>query len=181
MVKNKNIPKITVLVEGENELNYWRSMPFLGTPKIFNLWHAKPAKLNALLRQIKSDEQIIVVADTDELINLDNFIHNISEIKKHCKLSPIILLQCQNFEEELCYSCGCKIKVLLENFNANSLDNFKTNFNKEKRIVKKLEQINHNIDLMWSRSDKEVSIKFPNIKELIFNQETLVRMGVRKF
>lgn len=173
MTKVKNMPKITVLVEGENELNYWRAMPFLGTPKKFNLWHAKPAKLKSLLLKIKRDEQIIIIADTDELVNLDNFNRNVIEIKKHCQLLPMVILQCKNFEDELCYSCGCKIKALYDLFGVTGLDNLKTQINQEQYLRKKLSKINHQITLMWERSKDDVE-RFKMIQGFIINHQDLI-------
>lgn len=179
MLKPKKIPEIVVLIEGENEQKYWDAIRFLGKTKKFNLWQATEAKIKSLLRTIKVSSQIVVIADTDQLQEINNFIHNISSLKKHCKLAPIVILQCENFEDELCYSCNCKISHLYSHFGATGIDNLKSNINKEKHLIKKLEKIKHNSSLMWSRSGKNSQKSFDDIKNLIGNHDTLIDKGIR--
>lgn len=178
MLNPKKIPNVIILVEGENEEGYWRAMRYLGRAKKFNLWHATDAKLNSLLRTIKGDEQIVIIADTDQVSAINNFIHSVSRIKKHCTLTPLIILQYKNFEDELCYSCTCTINDLYKHFNATGLTNLKTNINQEKQLSKKLDGINHQKSLMWSRSIQDMPIKFSNIGNLIGDYDVLMDKNI---
>ena len=167
-------PKITVLVEGETEENYWRSLNFLGKPKKVNLWNLPENKLNHLLISIQKNEQVIIIADTDDLKNSDKFIKNFLSIKRHCKLTPIILLQCQNLEDELCYSCSCKIKNLFECFNATGLDNFKHKFKEDRSVKVKLSKLSHYQIKMWERSCKNIPNQLKSVSECIYNHSILL-------
>lgn len=178
MLNPKNIPNAIILVEGENEESYWRAMRYLGKAKKFNLWHATDAKLNSLLRTMKGNEQVVIIADTDQLVEINNFIHGVSRIKRHFKLPPLIIFQYKNFEDELCYSCNCTINDLYKHFNATGLTNLKTNINQEKQLSRKLDSISHQKSLMWSRSMQDMPPVFSNIRELIGNYDTLVGKNV---
>lgn len=175
----KKLPNIRVLVEGETEEHYWRSMSFLGKLKKVNLWHAKDGVIKGLLREIGRDEQVIIIADTDVLSEYQNFIKNIKILKEHCRLPLIILLQHQNFEDELCYSCNCNINALFKHFNATGIDNFKSYFIREKRLAAKLNKINHKNDNMWARSDKEIPNVLLNLQCLIKNYDILPPIAIR--
>lgn len=181
MIKRKKLPKILVLVEGENEKSYWSAMRYLGKARKLNLWQATDANLDSLLLTVKGDEQIIVIADTDQLKEINTFVHNITRIKNHCTLVPLIILQHKNFEDELCYSCTCNINDLYKHFDATGLKNFKANINekgKRKQLAKKLDDINHQKSLMWFRSIQNMPPVFSNIRELIGNYDTLVGKNV---
>lgn len=175
MNKVKSLPKITVLVEGENELNYWRKMGFLGNAKKFNLWQAKASTMSGLLRKISQDEQIIVIADTDVLTEQNNFIQNFHKLKKHCKLKPQIIWQIQNFEDELCFSCACTCKQLFNHFNAKGTNEFKGNFNAENQLPSKLKACNHDIEKMWLRSGSEMILNTHEIDDFIKNNSVLIK------
>ncbi|QMT31570.1 hypothetical protein [Alysiella filiformis] len=175
MNKVKNPPKITVLVEGENELNFWRKMGFLGRAKIFNLWQAKANTMSGLLRGIQQDEQIIIIADTDVLNEQNRFIANVLQIKKHCKLKPHIIWQIQNFEDELCFSCGCRPAQLFQHFDAVNADEFKNKFNKVNQLENKLTACNHDRDKMWMRSGSQFSLNSSDLNDFIQNNLVLHR------
>lgn len=174
MAKTKKLPHIKVLVEGETELNYWRSMDFLGTIKLINLWDTKPEKFKKFLIGVRHDEQIIVIADTDVLSQSNNFIQNVCIIKEHCKLTPIILLQIYNFEDELCYASTCKIKDLLSLFDVIGVDKLKNGLANEKQLARKLDKIGHNRDLMWQRSNNNIPNVLSSIRSMIKNNQILV-------
>lgn len=168
--------KITALVEGENELTYWRKMGFLGTAKIFNLWQSKDKAMSGLLRVIQPDEQIIIIADTDVLSEQNRFIANVLQIKKHCKLKPHIIWQIRNFEDELCFSCGCTQQELFRHFDAQNIDEFKTKFNKygkqpPEKLRAKLAALNHSIEKIWMQSDRPL----PDLNDFIQNNSVLQR------
>lgn len=175
MSKRASTPKITVLVEGENELTYWRKMGFLGTAKIFNLWQSKDKAMNGLLRMISQDEQIIIIADTDVLSEQNRFIANVLQIKQHCKLKPHIIWQIQNFEDELCFSCGCRPAQLFQHFDAVNADEFKNKFNKVNQLENKLAACNHDRDKMWARSGSQFSLHSPDLNDFIQNNLVLHR------
>lgn len=180
MIKRQIVPKITVLVEGENEITYWRKMEFIGVPKKFNLWQAKDKAMQGLLRQIPCDEQIIIIADTDVLEEHVRFINNVLQIKKHCKRKPLVVFQIRNFEDELCFSCNCKLSELFNHFSVADIDEFKNRFNKENQLNNKLNRLNHYVEKMWSRSDRTMmnnnsNIEMVKIQDLIRTNEILER------
>lgn len=167
--------KITALVEGENELTYWRKMGFLGTAKVFNLWQSKDKAMSGLLRVIQPDEQIIIIADTDVLSEQNRFIANVLQIKKHCKLKPHIIWQIRNFEDELCFSCGCRPAQLFQHFDAVNADEFKNKFNKVNQLENKLTACNHDRDKMWMRSGSQFSLNSSDLNDFIQNNLVLHR------
>lgn len=169
------MPQTTILVEGQTEIHYLRKMGFLGTPKIFNLWQAKDKKLNGLLRQTPSDEQIIIIADTDILTEENRFISNVLEINSHCSRKPHIILQQSNFEDELCFSCGCSLTQLFQHFNAAGANEFKNKFNKTNQLPNKLATCNHDIGRMWSRSGSETILSSHELDDLIKDSSVLLR------
>lgn len=139
------------LVEGETEERYI-NMQFVGKVKKVNLWNQKDVA--PLLRQIKKDDEVIIIADTDVTSNQERFVQNIAIIKKHCKNKAILLiLQNKNFEDELRFSCGCTEQVLLTAFNVSGIDKFKNQFIKERMLSEKLTSLNDDIKKMWTQGE----------------------------
>lgn len=179
MAKRQIVPKITVLVEGENEITYWRKMEFIGVPKKFNLWQAKEKAMQGLLRQIACDEQVIIIADIDVLEEHVRFINNVLQIENHCKLKPWVVFQISNFEDELCFSCNCRLPELFNHFSAIGTDEFKNKLNRENQLNDKLARLNHCVEKMWSRSNQirenDIITDIDKIKNLIQTNEIFER------
>lgn len=170
------IPQTIVFVEGENEMTYWNKMGFIGKVKKFNFWDAQENTMQGLLRQLPKDTQVIIIADTDVLREQVRFTSNVSKIKRHCIKPPTLILQNRNFEDELCFSCGCTQQELFRHFDAQNIDEFKTKFNKygkqpPEKLRAKLAALNHSIEKIWMQSDRPL----PDLNDFIQNNSVLQR------
>lgn len=175
------ISQTIVFVEGENEMTYWNKMGFIGKVKKFNFWDAQENTMQGLLRQLSKEAQVIIIADTDVLRAQERFISNVSKIKRHCIKPPALIFQNRNFEDELCFSCGCTQQELFRHFGAQNIDEFKTKFNQygkqpPEKLQAKLAGLNHSVEKMWARSSHELAIlNSHELDDLIQNNSVLSR------
>lgn len=154
MRKNKSW---LVFVEGETEqslINEFKDSEslFIKDVKKFNFWNNDAKSISPLLR---SSYSIIIVCDTDDLNNVERFVKNIKHLSKQTK-GLYIILQHNNFEDELCYACNCQKNKLFRHFHKRSgtslsAKEFKANFLSCPNKLQKLLAINFNKSKIWSQ------------------------------
>lgn len=146
-----------VFVEGETEQSLIKELKEIDSLiikdiKKFNFWD-KDAK--SLLPLLKSNCSVVIICDTDNLTNIDRFTRNIRQLAKQTK-GLYIILQHHNFEDELCYACGCQGSRLFKHFQkkANtslSATEFKVNFLSCSNKLQRLQVINFDKNRIWSQ------------------------------
>lgn len=143
-----------VFVEGDTEKAMFNDFKTLhGYPikkiVIANLWHVN---INKLLPMITEKSEIIITFDTDRLENIDRFKANIRLLKSK-KHKIYLFQQNKNFEEELAHACSIPTRRLYSAFCPKivSADNFKNEFIWLRNRMAKLESLNINKNLLWSR------------------------------
>ncbi|OSI06739.1 Uncharacterised protein [Neisseria animaloris] len=144
-----------ILVEGETE-EYFVKEIYVGNVKKINLWQSTEKQISALLRLVNVDNSIVVVIlDIDVQDKIVNLVSNLKRIRAHLKSNSklVLLIQQQNFEDELSYACSCKKQILFRCFSAVGEKEFKNKFLKERNIVRKLNQLNCNFDIFWTRGN----------------------------
>ena len=105
----------------------------------------------SILLGIKPDTNVVLVFDTDVIINLDVVKKNIGNIKKYCHGVKIIyLLQVKNLEEELVHCID--VKSVIELTKSKSLSNFKADFRmmKQEQCRRTLDKHKIDVDRLWT-------------------------------
>ncbi|HFF8551740.1 TPA: hypothetical protein ACGEYE_000461 [Klebsiella variicola] len=143
-----------VLVEGETEKALFRDFKTsLGYPikkiVIANLWNVSIKKIMPALTEIS---EIVVVFDTDRIENIERFKTNISLLKAK-KHTIYLFQQTRNFEDEIAKACNINNRDLYSSFCSKivSSDNFKNEFIALHNRMPKLDGLNINKSLLWSR------------------------------
>ena len=130
-----------------------------GCPRAGKILPGKSKKLNvvqslipkSILLGIKPDTNVVLVFDTDVIINLDVVKKNIGNIKKYCHGVKIIyLLQVKNLEEELVHCID--VKSVIELTKSKSLSNFKADFRmmKQEQCRRTLDKHKIDVDRLWT-------------------------------
>lgn len=143
-----------VLVEGETEkslIQDFKSIlkyPIKKVVKV-NLWNNK---IKSLLPSITEPSEIVVVFDTDLLVNINRFKENI-ELLKAKKHAVLLFQQNNDFECELSSACAITKNKLFEEFcpKIPSSDNFKNEFIKTTNRLKRLDDLKINKDKLWEK------------------------------
>ena len=147
-------------VEGECEKAFIRSYMVVngkhfkaGKIEVFNFINERLSKAKA--RTINKDKYVAIVFDTD-VENIDILEDNIKLLKTVSMLDDnhiILIPSIKNFEDELVYSCS-KIKSIHDLFKSKSVAEFKKKFIAHSDIVAKLNDVEFDFDLIWSRTAK---------------------------
>lgn len=147
-------------VEGECEKAFIKSYMFKngkhfkpGKIEVFNFINEKLSKPKA--RTINKDMHVAIVFDTD-VENIVTLEENIKLLKSVSLLddSHIILIpSIKNFEDELVYSCS-KLRTIGDLFKTKSVAEFKKKFIAHSDIVSKLDSVDFDFDLIWTRDAK---------------------------
>ncbi|MDY4848688.1 MAG: hypothetical protein SO176_00280 [Bacilli bacterium] len=109
------------------------------------------------INQLKKGTTVALVYDTDH-ININVLKSNVESLKRSKNIDEIYHVQSiENFEDEIVYASS--ITSINEIFNTKSTNEFKKKFIAHKELVKKLEDIDFSVELIWSRYSLNQDIK----------------------
>ncbi len=167
----KNNP-LVYIVEGETEKKLIQSIKneFIFPGKIYvrNLVQVK--SIETLVRLIQNNSYVVIVFDTDinEIKAVENLSKNIKLLKKLKNVKEIILIpQRLNLEDELIFSSSIiKIKEFTK---SKSNTEFKKDFLTitDLNVLKRIREINFDIDKFWNRNADNLYDRFENESRLI--------------
>ena len=160
--------KYLYFVEGECEKKFLKSFMLQKEPlfiqgkvEIFNVINARMS--NAQARTIKNDTKVILVFDTD-VENIDTLEENLKTLTNVANVKPnniYLVLSVKCFEDELVCFCS-KVKTINDLFKTKSSQEFKNKFINHADIVSKLESVDFDINVIWTRNGSSPFDKYQN-------------------
>ena len=155
-------------VEGQCEKTFIKSFMFIanrlhfkqGKIEALNLVNIKLSKAKA--RTINKDMMVAIVFDTD-VNNVDILDENIKLLKAVSQLDDnhiILVPSVKNLEDEIVYSS--KLKDINDLFNSKGIAEFKKKFINHSDIVSKLDSVEFDFNLIWTRNGKPPFDKYKN-------------------
>ncbi|SMN10934.1 hypothetical protein SPBRAN_1109 [uncultured Candidatus Thioglobus sp.] len=148
------VKKVIYFYEGETEKNLLKLLKNTNQIKTgrlekINLWKNH---FHKIIRKINKTDELFFIVDTDDVVENEIFINNMRNLKTY---NACFVFQCENLEDELCFSCskGDNKKLFGDFYKEKSSDKFKSKFKNDKNLSYVLTKNNFDFNNLWIRGN----------------------------